>query len=481
MSLDLSDKGFVYSCTRRSETSAGVPADKASGGLEPAGPIIHGSPKVSPSASISGPSVTAESLTHYKQSMYDADTMFRSLSPAFGDFAYMPPRHRVLFDHFLAKMAPSISCHPTVQNDMCSTLVPMAASTPHLLAAIIHLGACHRHSLGLDTSLTEVEHLRLISVRRLRIALAASGETCSRETTIAATLVLCMADIVSGGSRPHAWRIHFEGAMSQLAQWTSTSNTITSMTSFLKRFYTSIQSIAFAFSKFRYHNPPGFSEHDGIPSTAYIDDLSGFSTSLLPVFEEINLLNIKKRYSTQDMTDNLGNTGLPDLQEESCQLLIESVHRMLSSRKQEFRPGIEELFSPKIQRDLFSLDEAYHYMALLLLYERARWKVSDDVILNSARRIVSCVSQLSIIDPPCPAVAALPPLFVSGCHMRDDHDREVILDILHQMESHFGMGNVRSARTLLKKVWAINDENDSDNRQSSWNLLSGIVIMKNAP
>lgn len=420
--------------------------------------------------------MTDEHFTRYKQSTYDADTAIHFLSPAFGDFGYMPPRHRVLFDHFLAKMAPSISCHPTVRMDMCSTLVPMAASTPHLLAAIIYLGACHRHSLGLDTSLTEVEQLRLISVRRLRMALAAAGKTCPRETTIAATLVLCMADIVSGGSRPHAWRIHFEGAMSQFAQWTSTStsNTNTSMTNFLRRLYTSIQSIAFAFSKFQYHNLPGLSEYDGIPSTAYIDDLSGFSTSLLPVFEEINLLTIKTRYSAQDTTDILGNTA--DLQEESCRLLIENVHRMLSLRKQEFRPDIQKLFSSKTQRDFFSLDEAYHYMALLLLYERARWKVSDDVILDSARKIISCVSQLSMIDPPCPAVAALPPLFVSGCHIRDHHGREVVLDILHQMESHFGMGNVRSARTLLKKVWAVNDGNDFDNQQSSWNLHFGSVI-----
>ena len=390
----------------------------------------------------------------------------------------MSPRHRVLFDHFLAKMAPSISCHDTVRMEMCSTLVPMAASTPHLLAAIIYLGACHRHSLGLDTSRTEVEQLRLISVRRLRMALAAGGKICPRETTIAATLVLCIAEIVSGGSRPHAWRIHFEGAMSQLAQWTSISNTNTSMTSFLKRFYTSIQSIAFAFSKFQYRKLPGLSEYDSISNTAYIDDLSGFSTSLLPVFEEINLLNARKRYSAHGITDNLSNNESAEVQEESCHLLVESVQRMLSSRKHEFRPAIRKLLSSKAQRDFVSLDEAYHYMALLLLYERACWKVSDDVIRDSARKIISCVSQLSMVDPPCPVVAALPPLFVSGCHMRDDHGRGVVLNILHQMESHFGMGNVRSARTLLKKVWERTDGSDFDKQHSSWRLRSGNLFKK---
>jgi hypothetical protein len=362
---------------------------------------------------------------------------------------YIPPVYMDLLDHFLAKISRSLSCHKGFHRDLCSVIVPMALETPHLLASVLLVSANHRVTLGLEQSLLQIEHLRATTLRQLRGSLMSPG-TASSETAMATTLMLCFGEIVSGGDNTEMWRVHLQGAG---AIWKSAdkSGMRTLTWDLLERLYRSIEVIASSYGM--------CSTEDGLlivnkPTEHYIDDLSGFSTALLPTFDEINNL-----MSTSQRSPNIagGTVDVDSFTEETCRILIERVEDLLSKREPKFAPRVENTLSPLVQFDFFTLDEAYHHMALLQLYCIASRPFPAERIQNSVATIIACINKMSFVDEPCPSVAVLPPLFIAGCHASICNDRKEIVSLLHKSEIFYGMGNVKSARKILNQIWGIRD------------------------
>ncbi|CZR65217.1 uncharacterized protein PAC_15117 [Phialocephala subalpina] len=373
--------------------------------------------------------------------------------------SWIPPVYMALLDHFLVKMTRSLSCHDGIQKDLCSMILPMALETSHLFAAVLLVSANHRVSLGLEQSLVQIEHLRTTSLTQLRESLAV-GSLVAQEATMVTTLMLCLSEMVSGGNNLELWRVHLHGARAILGSDGSAKKRDATW-DLLKRFYMSIECIASSCGMltkdvFLICNEPS-DEH-------YIDDLTGFSTTLLPIFEEIN--NLTK---TPVSTDRVCFTSFT---RETCKILVDKVEDMLSHHELKFAPGLENMLSPLERFDFFVLDEAYHHMALLHLYFRA-CGIFEQRIQRSVSAIISCINQMSFIDGPCPGAAVLPPLFIAGRHASNTDDRQSIMSLLHKSEMFFGMGNVKSARNTLKQLWTsrdclVQEEEDGENASKKW-------------
>lgn len=374
---------------------------------------------------------------------------FRSLS----NLSWIPRALRSLLDYFVHGMTRSMSCHKGIQDDICSSLIPMALDCPHLFAAVLSLAASHRQSVGLEQSCHQIEHLRSSSVKTLGVALR-SPNSPANERTLATTLLLCMTDITAG--RTSSWRLHLGGAEILLNNLESTGHTSASSTLlFLRRLYVSLEAIAMSC---------GVQRYDGQETTlvereegTYVEDLCGFTTSLLPIFEEINGLDM-----TSTVHEICGQP-LPSphfhcrstLQHRS-HILFDRVRGMIADRVMSFR----SIYLSQLERhDFFVLDEAYHYMALVQIYRRGDLTIPFQLVQEFVQKIIACISSLTFLDDrPCPAAGALPPLFIAGCAASTKPDREAVLELLTRLWTCFGMGNVRTAQRVLDRSWKLQDE-----------------------
>ncbi|KAI9738089.1 MAG: hypothetical protein M1818_005517 [Claussenomyces sp. TS43310] len=132
-----------------------------------------------------------------------------------------------------------------------------------------------------------------------------------------------------------------------------------------------------------------------------------------------------------------------------------ALENMLVGLKAVFRHGFEEKLDSFTQSEFSLLNAAYHHMALLQIYDRKPQPACHAEMNYSVQQILFCLSSISFLDQPCPVVAALPPLFVAGFYSRSQPDRDLVVVKMPQMESHHGMGNVRSSRMLVQKFWAL--------------------------
>ena len=370
----------------------------------------------------------------------------------------------------MVSMTRSISCHQGIQRQLCSAIVPMALGSSHLFAAVLLVSACHRVSLGLEQSLVQIQFLRSTSLSQLREALAAGGSKAT-EPAMATTLMLCFSEIVAGEDDVDSWRVHFRGARA-IWRGVQQARQETSVWKFLDRLYKSIEVIALSCGLLN-------ASDDLLTSTEpsneeYIDDLTGFSTALLSTFDEINhLTNMTQR-----------TEGLPEglFLQETCEILVQKVDGLLSTREPIFSTEVDGLLTPLARFDFFMLDEAYHHMALLQLYFKASGIYDVGRVHQSVAAILACVNKMSFGDEPCPSAAVLPPLFVAGCHSNNPEDRQAVMRLLYKSEMFFGMGNVKSARESLKRLWAVwdslDEEGECDEYCNEWQDAIGMSISK---
>lgn len=361
----------------------------------------------------------------------------------------LSPRLRTLLGYFQNEVSRSFACHEGIQRNICSTLIPMAFDSAHLMAAMQCAAASHRLSAGLD-GLDDVLHLRCIAIQRLKIILS-EPDSHDLITALATCLVLCMNDIVAPEAVNGDWRVHLFGASVLLERLKGRSSTSDASMRFMKQLYVSIKVIAsgYGFSFGQYFE-------DSISDEDYIDDLAGFSTSLVPIFDSLS--NGPPSSGTRVVSQNVR--------------LIERVRAMLVIRRPRFRHEIDTTLSISDKTDFWLLDEAYHHMALLQLYERSGTPQAQiaSVVQRSIERIISCIGSMNIEARPCPGVATLPPLFAAGCSTTNEHERAQILGLLLHVQECFGMGNVSCTYQFLESKWAADNEINALEKKSVTDL-----------
>ncbi|KAH8649573.1 fungal-specific transcription factor domain-containing protein [Ilyonectria robusta] len=364
------------------------------------------------------------------------------------ELTIVPVRFRPLLDYFHDAVSRSLSCHKGIQHDICSSLIPIAVQSSHLLAAVLCASACHRRSAGLEQSLDEIGHLRSTAIQSLNIALVCSDPR-ETEAALATTLVLCMSEIVSVEPQKDTWRLHLSGATALLRTLESgqENGSLNTSLAYMRRFYMSLKAIAVSCGMVE--GTQFLDEPSG--SGDYIDDLAGFSTSLLPIFDAINCLDMLEQKRVPIDPDDL----------------IERVRQMLITRSSTLRSSLD--LSEQAQTDFYLLDEAYHHMALLQLYQRS--SQPSALAQVSIRRVISCISDMEINSGPCPAVAALPPLFTVGRAATSATDRARILKLLDTVWTGFGMGNVLATREYLERCWEEPEHGIGEKGNEAWGFL----------
>ncbi|KIX92191.1 uncharacterized protein Z520_12072 [Fonsecaea multimorphosa CBS 102226] len=335
----------------------------------------------------------------------------------------------------------------------------MAMHVPHLLSATLALAAAHRRTSGLFQGSCQVELMKGKSLTQLRSALDQFSPT-ENDNVLATTLLLCMAEVISPATSTASWRSHLYGAATLSAQHARSSGSSVSSTSrFLRRKNRALQAVALACCSKTFEGHIITAHHD--EGDAYIDDLAGYSPTLLPIFEEINSLERLREDCGSDFFCD-APPGPPHFDcnsplEHKSHLLFDRIRALIAQKKMS-RTRVDGDLPWPVYHDLYLVDEAYHHMALLQIFRRGSLSVPLQMIDDSRRSILDCLTAVTYQSGPCPGVAALPPLFVAGTLCTNRSDRDKVRNLLKTMWMNYGMGNVRSCQAVLQNLWKQQDE-----------------------
>lgn len=326
----------------------------------------------------------------------------------------------------------------------------MALQVPHLLSAVLALASAHRQSCGLVQGDGQFDLMRGKTLKQLRSALDIFKPT-ENDEILATTLILCMAEVVSPYSGTTSWRSHLQGAAVLSARQGSGQS---SSATFLRRKFQALQAMALVCGTKRYEGhvqPPSLSETDG-----RIDDLAGYSTKLLPIFQSIHDLGMLQpgdgSLFSCDSPPGLPHWGCSSQLEHQSHLLFDRVRELMLEREQSRSSDLSSI-PQAIRHDLWLLDEAYHHMAILQIFQRGSLSVPHQFLEDSRSAILNCLGRMSYHSTPCPGVAVLPPLFVAGALCTSTADQNQVLSLLRTLWVNYGMANVRSCRSILESRW----------------------------
>ncbi|EFR05440.1 hypothetical protein MGYG_08452 [Nannizzia gypsea CBS 118893] len=394
------------------------------------------------------------------------------------ELSWLPKQQQRLLDHFISCTTLSMSCHSPIQDMFCRVLVPMATQTPHLLSALLSLAATHRLTLGMDQSMSELNHLKASSLRQLQEALAKPGASMD-ESVVATTLTLCHSDFVSDGRSPGSWRSHLQGTTAIIASYLENSKSgpesLTNTMSLLWRWYLSIETVALLTGNLVMPNDSrALLQMRKLISDDKIDDLAGFSSSLGPVFKQINRLAIEADLALKQDDGHVPRDSDPknriplSVLDESYQLINE-IHSKMGPQERRFRPTVDASVH---KNDFAIVDEAFHHVALVQIYRRVLNLTSTDpLVQSSVKHIISRICKVRFLGEPCPGIAVLQPLFTAGCEASSGSDRDSINTLLLNFEHRYGMGNARNCRSFLQDLWVMRDKSDDVEGKTRWDKV----------
>ncbi|KAI9729210.1 MAG: hypothetical protein M1834_007002 [Cirrosporium novae-zelandiae] len=363
----------------------------------------------------------------------------------------------------------------------------MAFETPCLLATILSLAATHRKVAGLDQSDNQLAHLRSTSLKQFRMALS-KLEGAPGDAIMATALTLCLSEIVAGGNKPDSWRLHLEGAATLFSQAFDSgcvkpgAANESKSSAFIWRWFISFVALT------NFCGKPSLSSGSRIAlrfvrmvQDNYIDDFTGYSTKLIPIFAEIGLLVMERQSSETVINAGVSHishtAGISDLMRERCNRLIEEIQSMIHTDTGKFREGLEEIISPKFRCDYIALNQAYHHAALLHLYHRVlELPSSSQVIQTSVKQIITCISAMALLREPCPGIALLLPLFSAGCEVIDIVDRTRVTELLGVMDQYYNVRNVRRSMEFLQDLWMHRDIEGDLYGYLRWDKLLGLYL-----
>ncbi|KAH6891166.1 fungal-specific transcription factor domain-containing protein [Thelonectria olida] len=380
-----SAKSFVYRLARI-DGERRVAEDEMSS----TSPTAHPSPETIPSPQRRPASKSID--------QWDKTTVSSMLSQVPSLSLDLPPVYRPLLDYF-SRVADSFSCHEVVKMDLYATFMPIAIETSLVMTALLNLAAVHRLNSGLGQSDKQVTLLQTMAIQQLRSKL--SGPlSIPTEAVMASIILLCYSEIVSGSYQSHSWRLHLEGAASLLGNdrqgWNI--NALDSTRAFLSRCFVSLAALA---------NVSGYPPSDMVSQQAthllggndqirYIDEFTGFSTGLVPIFVEIgSLLRRRDKILQHD----------PESLEVRAVQLIQKVHRMMDNGCSGLRMKSSTTMSPTRRQEYLYINESYHQAALIHLYQRLRrMPSSSDQVQTSVRRILALLANVKLLNGPCPGI-----------------------------------------------------------------------------
>ncbi|SPJ71743.1 uncharacterized protein FTOL_01471 [Fusarium torulosum] len=394
---------------------------------------------------------------------------------------WISKEHLSLIDHFTKNLIPCFSLHPVQPGNFCSNFIPLALNANHgtpLLAAILLSASVHRDALDSPESDMRFTNLYQTCIRHLR-HINTGGNAEVDDVYVATALILCLTEILTGGTKSGSWRMHLNGAAALLDDFAPDAEDEGKSTStrlFLWRWCRSLRANALSSAQ---PALPSLLVDLGLDDTKmmdsnYIDVFDGFSTSLLPVFREINdfaqevtALDELEEHDTE-ASRSIG--FLRSMLQARCSRLIAKIRVMSKQPVSRLDPLIPPSQQDDYVADFMLLNEVYHHTAFLEIYQRVLNKPRfDPEVQDVVKSGINCLRRLKLNDHASPGVATLHPIFAIGCSVSAIEDRLFVLDWLENMKKHYSMGNVQSSKCFLLELWQRNDALGTRTSHLQWN------------
>uniref|UniRef100_A0A8H7K159 Zn(2)-C6 fungal-type domain-containing protein n=1 Tax=Bionectria ochroleuca TaxID=29856 RepID=A0A8H7K159_BIOOC len=388
-------------------------------------------------------------------------TASKKTTPLLCDYISLFPRlsspGKVLLDYFV-HAADSFSCDDEVKDQFCGTFIQMAANNDPLMASILALAAAHRVNIGLEQDKEELGALHLSAVKQLRMGLSTSAD----EPLMAAALLLCYTEVISGGANGSSWRLHLEGAGSLFAArwpaWTIHSSDPTR--AFICQCFVSLVALANVSGL-----PPscavseralGMVSQDG--PRPYIDNFTAYSSDLMSVLFELGqLIRDRQQVSSQCTT----NTAM-SIEERSLRLL----NRLDSMTVAAYAAASS---TDKSQR---RINELFRQATILQIHQRIRGlPPSSREIQRLVNSILALLSTFEIKPGPGFGVLLFYPAFSAGTGAVNLSQRQQVRDLLNSMVQVMGFMNLRQGLNLLEILWSHRDCYGEYHSNASWETL----------
>jgi hypothetical protein len=341
---------------------------------------------------------------------------------------------------------------------------------------MLSLSAIHRKHAGVDQNEDLVAYLRYQSVKRLKLPVIGQSREAD-DIAMATTLMLCLSEIMSGGEKPNSWRLHLQGAAAiqrgmDEADKNNANPVETPIRSFLRRWSVALEVLALLCGAPMSKSDVQFVLHVAKPDGGehYIDEFHGFTTKLVRVFGEINLMSIElhANQATGKSPNPCEPAASPEMRKR-CFVLVKHIESMINERNYKFHPAIQSSITPTDHSSFTYLNEAYHHVALLQIYVRIlNLPPYAPIVQLSVKRTIYCISKMNLSLEACPAVAILQPVFTAGCEACEIQDRESVLEYLGTLERAYGMGNVGVAKAFLRELWVQRDARQERNVRLRW-------------
>ncbi|RDW88317.1 hypothetical protein BP6252_00349 [Coleophoma cylindrospora] len=399
----------------------------------------------------------------------------RSIDPS----VLTKPMERLLLHHYANEAVKITSCHPQIQAEFCSFLLPMAVEYPPLLSALMALSAIHRKSLYAEPAdQNSIIAFKTSSITKLRSELSLPNKSNSRmkNAVLATALTLCMCEIHSGGDQPRSWRLHLEGAKALIGPQTQTNiNDPTGENSLLARWYVSIEALAALTAKGLHAGQ--LSSESSVEEVAketgevYLDDYFGFSTDLTQTFKEIGAAAWeRKRMNEASAHMSLSEQDL----EDEANILESSVWAMIlrdQASPPKFFPGIAERLSPEVIQEFYLCNEAYQHAALIHILRRVKEiPKTDDSIQKSVKRVLECSKGIKPRAGLSPYIVLTMPLFTAGVEALEE-DRESFRSLLSGLHDYLKLRNIQRSIDFLELHWKTQDDPDLVSSQGEFDLF----------
>lgn len=377
----------------------------------------------------------------------------------------LSPRYRKLLSYFTVDILASLSCHPSIHQDLRQGLVPVTLESPQLMSACLALSAAGFLSRGV-LSLDGVEiskilgHLQSSGLPLLRNALE-TGQM--NETLLATCLIWCLSDVFTYRQGTSSWRIHLQGIRALLdgdrthRNFTDPSGAIQVAMKHLYQLYLSLRTLPYIPASeisepaaprpvlaVQKHPDP---KPEPAPSPA-IDGFLGYSDELLDVIQQIDQLS-----RSTSPADSAAAT--PSFEAAS---LLERVKTMIT-RDSHAPPAIVSIrapLSPEYGREFLLCHQIFQQATLIHLYRRLYHLPSRSAPIQAAvGEMAEMLSNMSQGEPCHTWVAMAMPLFTLGCEAFTEEQKGFALDKVNKLEECIRSLHVRIIRRALEDIWEL--------------------------
>ncbi|KFY38875.1 hypothetical protein V495_06307 [Pseudogymnoascus sp. VKM F-4514 (FW-929)] len=350
-----------------------------------------------------------------KDSTVKARELSNSLPRCLQNGISLPPKYQKLLVYFIDDVLASLSCHPSIQEDLRMGLVPVMLHSPQLMSACLALSAGGFLSRGiLEVEGVEIlrilGHLQTSGLALLRSALDSGERT---ETLPATCLIWCLTDVFTYRQGISSWKIHLQGIGALLDGSEAHRDFATSSGSFRPE----------------------------------IDGFLGYSSELLDVLQQIDQLS-------RSVSGNEAQSI------SEADILLGKVQGMISRDTTSPRDiSICTPLSPEYNREFALCHQTFQQATLIHLYRKLYHHPSGSPSIQAAVRSIEKMVGNMIQGQPCHTwVAMAMPLFTLGCEAFTEKQQVFTMDKIKKLEDCIGSLHVKCIRQALEDIWKVRED-----------------------